>query len=94
MNRFVLIDYENVQREAMSALVEEHFNVIVLRCANQAKVSFEVASALYSRRVIEPVTSIFQDGLSHLHLPHCLLHWVACECIYVFFILLEKILVD
>lgn len=45
-SNFVLIDYENVQPEAMSALVEEHFNVIVFVGANQAKVSFEVASAL------------------------------------------------
>ena len=45
-SNFVLIDYENVQPEAMSALVEEHFNVIVFVGANQAKVSFDVASAL------------------------------------------------
>ena len=45
-SNFVVIDYENVQPEAMSALVEEHFNVIVFVGANQAKVSFEVASAL------------------------------------------------
>ena len=45
-SNFVLIDYENVQPEAMSALVEEHFNVIVFVGANQAKVSFEIASAL------------------------------------------------
>lgn len=45
-SNFVLIDYENVQPKAMSALVEEHFNVIVFVGANQAKVSFEVASAL------------------------------------------------
>lgn len=43
---FVLIDYENVQPEAMSVLVEEHFNVIVFVGANQTKVTFDVASAL------------------------------------------------
>lgn len=43
---YVLIDYENVQPEAMTALNEEHFKVIVFVGANQTKVSFEVASAL------------------------------------------------
>ena len=43
---YVLIDYENVQPEAMAVLNEEHFKVIVFVGANQAKVSFDVASAL------------------------------------------------
>ncbi len=43
---YVLIDYENVQPEAMAVLNDEHFNVIVFVGANQAKVSFDVASAL------------------------------------------------
>ncbi|WP_371134545.1 PIN domain-containing protein [Limnobacter sp.] len=43
---YVLIDYENVQPEAMSALNKEHFKVIVFVGANQAKVTFEVASVL------------------------------------------------
>ena len=43
---YVLIDYENVQPEAMAVLNEEHFKVIVFVGANQTKVSFEVASAL------------------------------------------------
>lgn len=43
---YVLIDYENVQPEAMAVLGEEHFKVIVFVGANQTKVTFEVASAL------------------------------------------------
>lgn len=43
---YVLIDYENVQPAAMTVLDQEHFEVIVFVGANQAKVSFEVASAL------------------------------------------------
>lgn len=43
---YVLIDYENVQPEAMTALSEEHFKVIVFVGANQTKVTFEVASTL------------------------------------------------
>lgn len=43
---YVLIDYENVQPEAMAVLAQEHFKVIVFVGANQAKVTFEVASAL------------------------------------------------
>ena len=43
---YVLIDYENVQPEVMAILDKEHFKVIVFVGANQAKVTFEVASAL------------------------------------------------
>lgn len=43
---YVLIDYENVQPEEMDALENEHFSVIVFVGANQAKVTFEVASVL------------------------------------------------
>lgn len=43
---YVFIDYENVQPEAMAVLSKEHFKVIVFVGANQAKVTFEVASAL------------------------------------------------
>ena len=43
---YVLIDYENVQPEAMAVLNQEHFKVLVFVGANQAKVTFEVAAAL------------------------------------------------
>lgn len=43
---YVLIDYENVQPEAIAVLNKEHFKVIVFVGANQAKVTFEVASVL------------------------------------------------
>lgn len=43
---YVLIDYENVQPEAMAVLNQDHFKVLVFVGANQAKVTYEVAEAL------------------------------------------------
>lgn len=43
---YVLIDYENVQPDALAVLGAEHFKVIVFIGANQTKVTFEVASTL------------------------------------------------
>ena len=43
---YVLIDYENVQPDAMAVLNQEHFKVLVFVGASQTKVSFDVASAL------------------------------------------------
>ena len=43
---YVLIDYENVQPESLSALDAEQFKVIVFVGANQTKLTFEVAMAL------------------------------------------------
>jgi septum formation topological specificity factor MinE len=43
---YVLIDYENVQPEKLSALVAEHFKVLVFIGANQSKISFETAAAI------------------------------------------------
>jgi len=43
---YVLIDYENVQPEALTALCAEHFKVIVFVGSNQKKVTFEAAEAL------------------------------------------------
>lgn len=43
---YVLIDYENVQPEAISVLNAEHFMVIIFVGANQSKVSYEIAAAL------------------------------------------------
>jgi hypothetical protein len=43
---YVLIDYENVQPEALGVLDAEHFKVLVFVGASQAKVSFETAVAL------------------------------------------------
>lgn len=42
----VLIDYENVQPEALSMLDAEHFKVLVFVGANQTKLRFETALAL------------------------------------------------
>lgn len=43
---YVLIDYENVQPEAISALDQEFFKVIVFVGATQSKVTYEVAIAM------------------------------------------------
>ena len=43
---YVLIDYENVQPDAMEVLDGEHFSVIVFVGSNQSRVSYEVASVL------------------------------------------------
>lgn len=43
---YVLIDYENVQPDALDRLAEEHFKVLVFVGANQSKLSFETAAAL------------------------------------------------
>lgn len=43
---YILIDYENVQPDAMAALEREHFHVFVFVGASQAKVTYDVASVL------------------------------------------------
>lgn len=43
---FVLIDYENVQPNAIGLLNQDHFKIIIFVGANQSKVTFEIASAL------------------------------------------------
>jgi hypothetical protein len=43
---YVLIDYENVQPDALSILDAEHFKVIVFVGASQTKLTFEAAAAL------------------------------------------------
>jgi hypothetical protein len=43
---YVLIDFENVQPEALSLLDQEHFKVIVFVGATQQKIPFEMANAL------------------------------------------------
>ncbi|MGH8398696.1 MAG: PIN domain-containing protein [Gammaproteobacteria bacterium] len=43
---YILVDYENVQPEALAQLDAEHFKVIVFVGASQTKVTFEAAKAL------------------------------------------------
>lgn len=43
---YVLVDYENVQPELLSALAEDHFKVLVFVGASQSKVSYTTAEAL------------------------------------------------
>lgn len=46
MTHYVLIDYENVQPDAMETLDKDTSRVLVFVGANQAKVTFQVASVL------------------------------------------------
>lgn len=43
---YVLIDFENVQPEALDQLVKEHFKLLVFVGASQSKLPFEVAASL------------------------------------------------
>jgi PIN domain len=43
---YVLIDYENVQPEALSRLDAEHFKIMVFVGSNQTKLAYETADAL------------------------------------------------
>ena len=43
---YVLIDYENVQPEAVASLAQDHFKVMVFVGASQSKVTFDAAAAL------------------------------------------------
>lgn len=45
-NNYVLIDYENVQPKSLAVLNGHEFKVIVFVGANQAKIPFELASAI------------------------------------------------
>jgi septum formation topological specificity factor MinE len=47
---YVLIDYENVQPDSLDALNSDQFKVLVFVGASQAKVRFDVASALQRMR--------------------------------------------
>jgi hypothetical protein len=42
----VLIDFENVQPDTLTALAQDHFRVLVFVGAQQTKVSFEIAASL------------------------------------------------
>lgn len=63
---YVLIDYENVQPEAMAVLSKEHFKVIVFVGAIQTKVSFEVASVLQQMGDRAEYIKIFGNGSNAL----------------------------
>lgn len=43
---YVLIDYENVQPDAIAVLNADHFKIIVFVGATQSKVNFEIASVM------------------------------------------------
>ena len=51
-NNYILIDYENVQPKNLTILNGHPFKVLVFVGANQAKVPFELASALQQRKPV------------------------------------------
>ena len=63
---YVLIDYENVQPEAMAGLCEDHFKVLVFVGENQSKVTFEVASALQQMGDLAEYVKITGNGKNAL----------------------------
>ncbi len=63
---YVLIDYENVQPDAMEALNKEHFKVLVFVGASQTKVRFEVATVLQKMRERAEYIKISSNGSNAL----------------------------
>jgi septum formation topological specificity factor MinE len=63
---YVLIDYENVQPDAMAVLNQDHFKVLVFVGASQAKVTFEVASALQKMGARAEYIKITSNGSNAL----------------------------
>lgn len=78
---YVLIDYENVQPSALSALEKEHFKVIVFVGANQAKVAFDVAAQLQRLGPSASYVKISGNGPNALdfHIAYYIGHLAAAE---------------
>ena len=78
---YVLIDYENVQPSALSALEKEHFKVVVFVGANQAKVAFDVAAQLQRLGPSASYVKISGNGPNALdfHIAYYIGHLAAAE---------------
>lgn len=78
---YVLIDYENVQPTALAVLDQEHFKIIVFLGASQAKITFEVASALQPMGARAEYVKISGNGSNALdfHIAFYVGQLVACE---------------
>jgi len=66
ITQYVLIDYENVQPEVLSALVAENSKVIVFVGSNQTKVTFDTAVALQQMGNKAEYVKISGNGLNAL----------------------------
>lgn len=75
---YVLIDYENVQPEAMEALDRDHYNVIVFVGSNQARVTYEVASVL--QRMGDRASYIRISGNGGNALDFHIAYYIGCLC--------------
>ena len=56
---YVLIDLENVQAEALTALVDDHFKVLLFVGATQAKLPYDLVAAM--QRLGDRAENIFLD---------------------------------
>jgi hypothetical protein len=78
---YVLIDYENVQPAAIESLEHEHFHVMVFVGANQAKVTYEVASVMQRMGERASYIKITGSGSNALdfHIAFYIGQWAAKE---------------
>jgi uncharacterized protein YcgL (UPF0745 family) len=78
---YVLIDYENVQPEAIAALGKENFSVIVFVGSKQDKVKFDVVSVLQSMGERGSYVKISDSGKNALdfHIAYYIGQLVAKE---------------
>ena len=78
---YVLIDYENVQPTALAVLDQEPFQIIIFVGASQAKITFEVASALQSMGARAQYVKVSGNGSNALdfHIAFYMGQLAACE---------------
>jgi hypothetical protein len=78
---YVLIDFENVQPEMLDVLKHEQFKVIIFVGANQAKIPFEVATAVQSMGDKAEYMKICGNGANALdfHIAYYIGHLAAIE---------------
>ena len=78
---YVLIDYENVQPDMAELLAPEHFKVIVFVGANQARVNFDLVSALQAKGSSSRYIKISGNGKNALdfHIAYYIGHLATTD---------------
>lgn len=78
---YVLIDYENVQPDAIATLDQEHFKVVIFVGSNQTKVTFDVASSLQRMAERAEYVKISGNGSNALdfHIAYYIGHLASRE---------------
>lgn len=78
---YVLIDYENVQPNAIAVLDQEHFKVVIFVGSNQTKVTFDVASSLQRMAERAEYVKISGNGSNALdfHIAYYIGHLASRE---------------